>query len=358
MRYLFAIVALGLLIAFHELGHLLAARLFGIRVLQFSIGFGPPLFKVRRGETDYTIGAVPLGGFVRIHGMNPHEEIAPDDSRAFSAKLPWQRLLVLVAGSAANYLLALVVLVALHLAGTHVPVPMAIGAVEPGSEAARAQLRPGDVIVSVDGEKVDQWSALVTRVNDSPDRPLVLGIARGGEQLEVRVRPRPDPAGVGRLGIHQQYVYRQHAFGDAVGAAFTYANRLVIEGATLMWRLVSLQGGVELSSPVGIVKQASAAASAGLDAFLRVLVAISVALAFFNLLPIPALDGGRALFVAIELASGRKVNPKVETLLHTVGFVLLIALILVVAFNDLRRAARAPEEGERGIEAIDAGTEG
>ncbi|MBI3185892.1 MAG: site-2 protease family protein [Myxococcales bacterium] len=352
MRYVYAIIALGLLVAFHELGHLIAARVFGIKVLRFSVGFGPALFRIRRGETDYTLGALPLGGFVRIHGMNPHQEgLDRKDPRSFAARPAWQRLLVLLAGSLANYLLAVAVMAALLWAGTHVPVPRTIGAVVPGSEAARAQLRPGDVVEAIDGAPLSDWSELVERVNDSPGLPLVLSVSRGGERFQLAMTPRPEPSGVGRLGLRQQYVYREHGFGEGAAQSFAHVNRLAADGLRLLWRLLRGRPGVELAGPLGIVEQASKAASTGADAFLRVLVAISVALALFNLLPVPALDGGRSVFVLLELVSRRRVDPKLEAWLHTAGFLLLLGLLLWVMAQDVRRAV---SEGE-GAASPDAG---
>ncbi len=357
MRYVQAILALGLLVVFHELGHLLAARLFGVRVLRFSLGFGPPLFRFLRKGTEWTVGAIPLGAFVRLHGMHPHQErLSPTDPTAFVSRRPWQRLLITLSGSVLNYLLALVVLVALYVSGTHVPVPMTIGAVEPGSPAARAQLRPGDVVRSVDGVPLERWSALVERVNDGAGRDLVLSIEREGRVMDVTVQPRADEHGVGRIGIQQQYVHRRHGVLEAVTLAFQHANRLVEDGVRLLWRLLRGARAIEPSSPIGLVRQASHAASSGFDAFLRVMVGISVVLAVFHLLPVPALDGGRALFIAFEMATGRRVNARLETALHALGFVALLAVVLAVASHELRRAfvpAEAPAAAPP-----DAGTEG
>jgi regulator of sigma E protease len=344
VRYLYAIVALGLLIAFHELGHLLAARLFKIRVLRYSIGFGPAILSFRRGGIEWVLGALPLGGYVQVYGMNPHEgPQVKTDPASFAAKPAWKRMVVLAAGSFGNYLLALGLLVGLYMAGTHVPVHLTVGTVEPGSEAARAQLRPGDLIAQVDGRPLRRWMELATNVAESAERPLVLEVHRGEERLQVTVVPRKDSRGAGRIGVAQQYVFREHRWDEALPAAFDYTNRLFTEGLAMLGRLLRGSPGVELASPVLIVKAASDAASSGWDAFLRVMVSISVALALFNLLPIPALDGGRLLFVAIEAVTGRPVNPKVETLLHTAGFFLLIALIIHVAFGDVRKLLRAPE---------------
>lgn len=358
MRYVYAILALGLLIAFHELGHLVLARVFRIRVKRYSIGFGPPIVSFKARNIEWVLGAIPLGGYVQVHGMNPHEEgDLRSDPSSFLARPWWQRELVLVAGSAFNYLLALTVLVALFVSGTHVPVPRTVGTVVPGSEAARAQLRPGDELVAVDGQPIEEWRELVERVQDSAGRTLVLQVRRADGTVEIPVTPRADEDGAGRIGISQQYVYRSHGFGEAVQQSFAYTTRLIREAGHLLWRLVRGKPGVDLASPVIIVKQASDAASLGWDAFLRVLVHISIALALFNLLPFPALDGGRMLFTAIEAIRGRPVNPRLETALHALGFLLLFALILFVAASDVMKLVRSDTAAAPpGAPASDAGT--
>lgn len=338
MTIVYAILALGLLIAFHELGHMLLARLCGIKVHRFSVGFGPALLSFNRGGVDYTIGAIPLGGFVKIQGMTPEEEgVDPADPASFQNKKPWQRLLVLLAGPFFNYALAIVLMLGLYVAGTHVEVPMTIGVVAPGSAAAQAQLLPGDFIASIDGEKVTEWGRLVQIVNDSPERELSLEIVREGKTITIPATPRADANGVGRLGVTRQSVYRKYPFAEALPLSFAFAHKQLADGLDAIKGLVTGRRGVELSSPIGIVKATSDAAASGLDAFLRVLVAISVALAFFNLLPVPALDGGRALFVLAEAATGRKVSPRLETGLHAAGFIFLLALLVYVAVGDVRR---------------------
>lgn len=355
MRYLLAIVALGVLVAFHELGHLLAARAFRIRVLRFSLGFGPPIFTLQRGETSYALGWLPLGGYVRILGMTPNEEGAnPKDRRSFAQQAPWKRAGVLAAGSVLNYVLAILLLTALYFSGTHVPVPMTIGTVDPGSEAARAQLRAGDRILDVDGAALRTWSDFVDIVNDSPGLPVSLGLSREGQTARITLVPRADEGGVGHVGVTQQYVYREFGPLEAVIQAFTHANTLVVEGVRMLSRLARGRRGVELSTPVGIVRQASEAASAGLDTFVRMLAAISVALAVFNLLPVPALDGGRILFAAFEGLFRRRISPELEAMLHSVGFLALMALLVFVAFRDVRQWWARPAHAEAGP-ASDAG---
>ncbi|HSP80940.1 MAG TPA: site-2 protease family protein, partial [Myxococcaceae bacterium] len=157
MHYLPLLLALGLLVALHELGHLVAARLLGLRVHRYTLGFGPPVLTFRVRETEYALGAVPLGGSVHIQGMNPHEP-GQEEPTSFASRSPWKRMGVLLAGPLANLLFALGILFALYTTGTHVVVPLTVGTIVPGSEAARAQLLPGDRIVSAEGQPLESWS--------------------------------------------------------------------------------------------------------------------------------------------------------------------------------------------------------
>lgn len=334
MRYLVSIAALGLLVAFHELGHLLFARLFKVRVDKFAVGFGPPLLSFKARGIDWMIGAIPLGGYVRIRGMNPHEDGA-EDADSFAKARSWKRALILGGGSFANYLLAVGLMFMLLLTGTSMPVPNAVGTVLPGTEAARAQLLAGDLIVAINGQRVTEWTDIVEKVNESPNTALTFTITREAVTQDLILRPRPDTDGVGRIGITQKRQLRQHGAGEALVLAFADVHGRVTETFRLLGRLLSGKKGVQLASPVLIVKQGADAASFGADAFLRLVVGLSIALAIFNLLPVPALDGGRLLFVAIEAATGRPVNPKFETLLHTFGFLALITLLIFVAMRDV-----------------------
>ena len=345
MRYLYAILALGVLIAVHELGHLIAARLLGIRVDRFSFGIGPPIITFKKRGIAWALGAIPVGGSVVVYGMNPHAKgDLLNDRRSFSSRPAWQRILVLASGSILNYLVAIGVLMALFVSGTHVAVGTSIGTVEPGSEAARAQLRPGDAVVAVNGAALHQWSDLVVATAEHSQKQLQLTVRRDGETLDVAVTPRADESGIGRLGVTQQYVFRQHSIGEALKLAFAYTERLVSEGTRLLLRFARGQPGVDLASPVGVLKQASDTAALGWDAFLRVLVSLSVALALFYLLPLPSLDGGRIAFTAFEGLTGRRVNPHVETLLHTIGFLLLVAAVVLVARRDVRQLWEEPTD--------------
>ncbi|WP_225412071.1 M50 family metallopeptidase [Stigmatella hybrida] len=339
MYALLALLALGLLLAVHELGHLVAARLLGLRVPRFSLGFGPPLLSFRLLGTEYVIAAIPLGASATIHGMNPHAPGPPADAKSYRDQRPWRRVLVTLSGSLANYLLALGILFALYTSGTHVVVPLTVGTVVPGSEAARAQLLPGDRILRVDGQPTKSWSDFVEVIARSPGQDRTLIVTRDGETRVVQVRPRADERGAGRIGVSQQYVFRQHAGTEALTQALLHTRRVAIEGVNLLVRMVRGPDPLEEpTSSVTVMRQSSDAASSGWDSFLRVLVTISVALALVHLLPVPGLDGGRLVFLALESARGKPISPHVETLAHTVGFLAMTGAILAVAAAEVRHA--------------------
>lgn len=367
MYALLALLALGLLLAVHELGHLVAARLLGMRVPRFTLGFGPPLLSFRLAGTEFVVASVPFGASVHIHGMNPHAPgVEPDDPGSYGAKPAWRRMLVVLAGPLANYLLALGLLVALYASGTHVVVPLTVGTVQPGSEAARAQLLPGDRIVHVNGAALKNWSAFVQVVADNPGRELTLDVLREGEARTVTVRPRPDERGAGRIGVSQQYVFRQHGLGEALGHALVHTRTVAGEVVGLLRRMALGAEDSEPTSPVALVRQSSDAATSGFDGFLRVLVLVSVALALLTVLPVPSLDGGRLVFLAVEaIRGGRRLSPKAETLANLVGFVGLTLAVVGVAALDVRRAlppppvAQPPSEQappDAGSPPVDAGT--
>ncbi|MCP3163738.1 site-2 protease family protein [Myxococcus qinghaiensis] len=353
MHYALVLLALGALLALHELGHLVAARLLGVRVPRFVFGFGPPMASFRLGGTQFVVGAVPLGATVHIQGMNPHRADA-DEAVSFRAMGPLRRALIILAGPLANYLFALGVLFALYTSGTHVVVPLTVGTVRPGSEAARAQLLPGDRIDTVDGQPLRTWTEFVEKVAVGVGRTLELRVNRHGESRTVSVRPRADERGEGRIGVSQQYVYRSHAPGEALGHAFVHTMNLASEGVAMFARLV--RGGQPHGGPTGpgaLVRQESSdAASSGVDSVLRALVAASMALALLTLLPVPGLDGGRVLLLMIEVASGRKLPPRVETVAQTVGFLAISAVIVAVAAAEIRGAV--PERFRWGTQSATA----
>jgi len=338
MHYTLVLLALGALLALHELGHLVAARMLGVRVPRFVLGFGPPLVSFRLWGTQYVLAAIPLGATAHVQGLNPHRADA-EEASSFHRLGPLRRMLIILAGPLANYVLALGILFALYTSGTHVVVPLTVGTVLPGSEAAREQLLPGDRIVSVAGQPPRSWSEFVQKVAESPGRTLELGVERHGEQRRVQVRPRPDERGMGRIGVSQQYVYRTHGTGEALSHAFAHTGNVASEGLARLVRLVRGPHHTDTDGPGALMRQESSDARAsGVDSLLRSLVAASVALALLTMLPVPGLDGGRVVLLLVEAASGRRLPARVETVAQTVGFLGVAAVILVMAGMEIRRA--------------------
>jgi regulator of sigma E protease len=192
------------------------------------------------------------------------------------------------------------------------------------------------VVLSVDGARVDTWTGFAERLADRQGQTVVLSILRHGDMMNVEVRPREE-SGTGRIGVEQQYVYKRLPFKEAVGNAFLHTQRLAVEGLGLAWRLVRGKPGVELTGPIAVTRSVGEAAGQSEDTFLRMVVALSIALAVFNLLPVPALDGGRMLFVLVETVTGRALPVGLETLLHLLGFLLLMGLTVWVAVSDVRK---------------------
>ncbi|WP_233583387.1 M50 family metallopeptidase [Corallococcus sp. CA053C] len=341
MHYLFVLLALGALLIVHELGHLVAARLLGVRVPRFTVGFGPPLLSFRLFGTQFVLGAVPLGASANLQGMNPHRS-GEEDTSGFGTLGPLKRMGIILAGPVANYAVAVGLLFALYTSGTHVVVPLTVGTVLPGSEAARAQLLPGDRLVRVDGKPLENWSDFVTRVADGVGRDLELAVDRHGEPRTVLVRPRADERGAGRIGVSQQYVFRTHAPGEAFTQSVVHTGKVASEALSTLVALVRGPGVAGRGGPGALMRQESSdvasSTASGMDALVRALVAASVALAMLTLVPVPGLDGGRVLLLAVEAVSGRRIPPRVETVAQTAGFLFISIAIVATAGAEIRRA--------------------
>ncbi len=336
-----AVLAVSLLIVVHEAGHYLAARRFGMRVERFSIGFGPVIFSFRRGDTEFAVSALPLGGYVKISGMAPGEAGDPADRGLFANQAAWRRFLVILAGPAMNYLTAILVAWGLLATlGLRAPDPSArVGALVPGMPAEAAGLRPGDLIASAAGRPVGSWLELVSELQRHPAEVIVLDVVRGdgaaAERLALRITPKDD-GGVGRVGVQQATVLVRKGPGEALAEGLARTNMNAALQLRAFGSIFSTKQRVE--GPVGIARELVRGARAGVEPFLGLVWTISVVLAILNLLPVPALDGGRLVFLGYEIVTRRRVNERVEHYLHLAGFLLLVGLILAVTvFGDLPR---------------------
>jgi regulator of sigma E protease len=338
-----AVLAVSLLVVVHEAGHMLAARRFGMRVDRFSVGFGPVVASFRRGETEYAVSALPLGGYVRIAGMAAGEDVSPDDPHAYANQAAWRRFLVILAGPAMNYVAA-VVIGALLLAtvGLRAPDPAPrVGTLVPGMPAAQAGLVPGDRILSVAGTPVATFTDLVAELRRHPGEAIALDAVRGdgpgAERLQVRITPR-DEGGVGRVGFSQAQLVVRRAPLAAVADGVRLTNAAAVAQVSAFASVFSGRQKAELSGPVGIAQELVRGARQGAEPFLALVWTISIVLAILNLFPVPALDGGRLAFLAWEMVTRRRVNERVESFVHFAGMIALLLLLLAVTvFKDLAR---------------------
>lgn len=329
----------GILVIVHELGHFTLAKLAGIWVQEFSVGMGPKLFGLRRRGTEYSVRLFPIGGFVRMAGMEPG---APPHPGNFQARPLTYRVATVLAGPVVNLLFAfLVFALVLGIRGVPTPNPRpVIGAVVAGYPAAKAGLRPGDVILALDGRRIEDWRDIVQALAGKAGKSVeVLFRTPTGRVVAVRLRPRRDPAVGNRavMGVIQEVTYRRLGPVAALSAGLGQTFQLTDLILGSLSQSVARGHAPPLEGVVGIAGMAGQAARGGLADLLGFMAVLSVNLAIFNLIPFPPLDGARLVFLAWEAIRGRPVQPEQEGIVNFIGFVLLMILAVVLAYHDLLR---------------------
>lgn len=381
--WLAPIIVFGIVIFVHELGHFLAAKWAGVYAPRFSVGFGPALWRRRRGETEYILAAIPLGGYVRMaskddestafleggsevgmeqeqqdratkpkhwdpEAMIPHgpKPIPPD--RWFESKPLWQRIIILIAGVTMNVLLAWVVTVGTVATYGEPYLPAVVDSVVAGRPAASAGLMAGDSITAIDGQPVSTFTEVVTIISARPDQATAIDVVRGGSPRRIVVTPQAedftDPIGggtqkVGRIGVIPRGEVARFRTGpvDAlvVGTKATVAMAGSIVG--VVRGLFTGNIGVEnLGGPIAIARVSVEAAQGGLETFLALIAFLSINIAVLNLLPIPVLDGGQILIHILEAVKGSPFSPRAREYILRAGLALILMLVVIVMYNDIR----------------------
>ncbi len=362
------LVMISVLVVLHELGHFIVARRNGVHVNEFSVGMGPKVagWRSPRSGTQYSLRALPIGGYCAMYGEDAKTGEAeqqrefraehaqypqPGDETNFQAKSAWQRLRIILAGPIANFILAYLILLfgALAFGVQSMNAQPVIGEVTPHSPAAAHGLETGDRIVAVDGTPVRNGDALVTRINDSLGRQLTLAYERNGVQYQLNVTPVrcgsldmqivPEERNKGCIGFAPVPAYARAPIGqDIIASADEYGDVAseVFDSLSLLLTHFA-HYAPQLTGVVGIGQVATTVQDFGWGPYLRLAAEISFALGVMNLLPIPALDGGRAAFVVAEIVRRRPVDPEREGLVHLAGFAVILMLMLVIAFHDISR---------------------
>jgi regulator of sigma E protease len=355
LQWLAIIPILSLLMLVHELGHYITARRAGVVVQEFGFGLPPRIFGIEKNGVIYSLNWIPFGAFVKMLG-----EEDPSDPGSFASKSKLTRFVILAAGSFMNFVTAGVVFALAYASGWPTPVPdqVQIGQVVAGSPAEAAGLRPGDLVVSMNGQPITSTQQFQQIARESSGQPIQLQLRRGGEPLDVSVTPRVNPPpGQGALGVAIQAPVRPTRHGpiESIGLGFKRAVDII---AFTAWAPIMYFQGLmpgEMLRPIGLpgmaqVTSQAVEASVQSGYWFPILVmtgTFSAGLAFANLLPIPALDGGRIFFILIEAIRGRRVSPEREGLVHFVGIVVLIALMVMIAINDIQNPFGTVDFGVR-----------
>ncbi len=346
----YVLLVLGGLIFFHELGHFLMGRAFGMGVSTFSLGFGPKLLKYTYGKTEYCLSLIPLGGYCALVGEEVDAELPEgfSEKESFALRPAWQRLLVVIAGPAANILLAWILCWGLAYGYGQQYVLPVIGSIIEKSAAAEAGLQPKDKIVSINKKPIESWAVMAEAIEESKGQPMQVQIERAGQILDMTIQAKT----MRRKNIFgeevETYAIGVHASNEMHHSPVDFFESAKV-GAVRTWDMVvfTWTGFVKLfqrvvpldqvGGPIMIAQMVGQQAEQGLAPVLALAALISINLGILNLLPIPVLDGGHIVFYTIEMIARRPVSPRIRQILTQVGFFLLIGLMILATFNDIWR---------------------
>jgi len=341
------LIVFSILIIVHEVGHFMLARMNGIRVERFSLGFGKRLFGFKSGGTDYCISAVPFGGYVKMAGDEPSDKLK-GAGYEFLSKSVFARGSVIIAGPVFNYIFGFLVFIAVFMIGAP-EYTSKVGKVIDGYPAELAGIKEGDTIVSVDGVDCVYWNDLVGEIQKKTEGEVSLGILRDGRSIKIRLKPKVvEEANIlgkkdksARIGVSpsSEVIIIKYGKVEAVKMAFLKTKELTVFIYKVLWALVTRSISLKdsVSGPVGIFAATGAIAKLGFIYILNMLGVFSVNLALLNILPIPVLDGGHILFLVLEKIRGRRLSVKAQEILIQGGMIALMAFMVFVSYNDISR---------------------
>ena len=338
------LAVLGALIAVHEFGHFIVAKKSGVLVERFSIGFGPPIWRKKWGDTEYRLSVIPLGGYVKMYGEDLEAEIKQGEREgSFQHQSVWRRISIVAAGPAFNIFFAIALIAFVQVVGYPVEQSVYIGRILEGSAAAEAGLQADDKVISLNGQVIKRIEEIRQQIVASRGSTLAMQIIRDGREESLRITPRRvQDAEEWRIGVElrpDDFVLQR---ADPISA--------LVRGCVWTWRITQLtftgfgqiiSGALpvseSLAGPLGIAQEINRQADNGWRNVVFLTAAISVSLAILNLLPIPVLDGGHLLFFVIEIVQGGPLSPRKREIAHQVGLVILVCLMLFAFYNDIMR---------------------
>jgi len=342
------IILLSILIFVHEFGHFMAARMMGVGVLKFSLGFGSKIIGKKIGETEYVLSWIPLGGFVKLLGESGNEELSPEDEKRSFFKQPvWKRMLIVFAGPVFNFLLAIVIFTVVFMYGLP-NLTASVGEVQKDSAAYEAGMMNGDKIVTLDGRKIILWEEIKPIIAQSRGREIEAIVERGAEKKHLLIKPRLSKAKniwgeeestylIGVTPAGNTIIERKNpwdAFAGSILKTWDMSKLTILAIVKMLEGVVSPR---TLGGPIFIAQASGAMAREGLIPFVLFMAILSINLGVINLFPIPVLDGGHILFYVIEIVTRRELSVRVKEMSQQIGFVILLMLMLFVIFIDVER---------------------
>ncbi|MBI5242438.1 MAG: site-2 protease family protein [Elusimicrobia bacterium] len=345
------LLTFGLVIFLHELGHFIVCKWLGIRVIRFAFGFGPEVFGVTSHGTRFSACAVPLGGYVKPAGESIEDCTGHPDE--YFSRSPWQRLAIVAAGPVMNYFLAFLLffaVVAFHGMPEASTEPI-VGEIAAGLPAQKAGLKDGDVILAVDAVEVKTWAELAALIHRSADKKVIIEYRREGKPAKAETTPQFDAAlGRGLIGIKPKMVFVRVGFLRSVQEGLFQCWFWTEYTVQTLYQKIRRRERPDLAGPVGIVQMVSKAARSGLEELVFLIALISVAIGFFNLLPIPLLDGGHAVLYLWEGLSRRKLTMKTMAVVNSIGLALLVSILIFATYNDVLRLRESRKAGKGAAE--------
>jgi len=341
MSIIIFILVLSAVIIVHEFGHFLFAKLFNVYVYEFSLGMGHKIFKYKpkKSETEYSIGILPLGGYVRLAGEEIEDDKSVPNDRKLKAKTFWQRFLIMFAGAGFNFIFAILLLFIIGITFGGTSSEAKIANIDENYPAYKEGIRNGDTILSINDVKVKTWDDAIWELTLADGEAVLLKVKDTNNNIkEVKINPIKE-----LKDDEETYVYgisRSTEKIKGIGNAFKYTYEKTISLFKTMFKtLGSLFTGKvsvnDLSGPVGIYSVVDDQAKAGFENIIYLIAFLSINVGVINLIPLPAFDGGRILFLIIEKIKGSPINPKIENIIHNVGFILLMALMIYITFHDI-----------------------
>ena len=342
INILLFLVILTTIVAFHEFGHFLFAKLTGVYVYEFAIGMGPKIFGFKKGETEYTIRAIPIGGFCSLAGedLDTDDEKKIPKERRLQNKKAWQRFLIMVFGPLNNFILAVLILFLLACIWGGSTMKPIITDVETGSAAEKSGIEAGDTVLKINGNKISTSDDIILYLAVAePKNGTLFNVKHAnGSKKVIKVKPKKE-----KIDGETSYKYgisMQQEKYKGIGGAFVYTFKKTVSIFKQMFITIKflITGGIslgQLSGPVGIYSIVGQTRSSGIANVLYLMAFLSINVGFINLFPIPAFDGGHILFIIIELIKGSPVKPEIENMIHTVFLFLLMLLMVIITINDV-----------------------